>query len=83
MLFGRRSNSSHYTELCNLLVEARSDVAQWVIVSAKAIKVMAMYAVAEEAADVPLVTKTTLIEVEVVVANATAMSVKLACYSVA
>lgn len=83
-LFGRRSNSSHYTELCSLWVEARSDATQWVIVITKAVNAMVVHVAIREAVEVLLVTETVFIEVEVVVVDAaTAMSIEPACYSVA
>ena len=62
---------------------ARSDVAQWAIVIAGAVMATVAHVAAREAVEVPLMAETMFIEVEAVVAVATAMSTKLVCYSVA
>lgn len=64
-------------------MEAKFDAVQWVVIIATAAKVGIVRAAAREVVEVPMLAETVFIELKVVVADATAMSTKPACYSVA
>lgn len=63
-------------------MEAKFDAVRWVVIIAKAAKVGIVHA-AREVVEVPMLAETVFIELKVVVADATAVSIKPACYSVA